>query len=374
MSILDLTLDLMRRRSVTPDDAGCQKVLAAELEKSGFVTTPLRFGPVDNLWARHGSAAPLFVFVGHTDVVPAGPREAWHSDPFEPEVRGEFLYGRGAADMKAALACMVRAGQRFVAAHPQHRGSIAYLFTSDEEGDATDGTVKVVEWLSQRGERIDCCLVGEPSALHNVGDVIKNGRRGSLTGKLVVHGMQGHVAYPQLADNPVHRALPALHALAQEVWDRGNADFPATSMQISNMHAGTGAANVIPGTLDVLFNFRFSTAVTPAQLQQRTQAILDKNGVRYDLNWQQGAAPFLTPGGALLKAVRHAVQAVTGKEPSAQTTGGTSDGRFIAPTGAEVVEIGPVNATIHKANECVRVSDLETLTDIYVKILEQILL
>ena len=370
---LDLAIDLIARPSVTPEDAGCQHLMMKRLAAAGFVNEPLRFGEVDNLWSRRGTQGPLFCFAGHTDVVPPGPREEWHSDPFVPEVRDGLLYGRGAADMKGSLAAMVTAVERFVARHPGHRGSIAFLITSDEEGPAVDGTVKVVETLQARGERIDWCLVGEPSSTERVGDVVKNGRRGSLGARLVVHGVQGHVAYPHLARNPVHQALPALAELAATEWDRGNTFFPPTTFQISNIRAGTGATNVIPGDLEVLFNFRYSTETDDAQLRQRVETVLDAHGLDYAIEWTLSGHPFLTAEGELVEATRAAIREIAGIDTELSTAGGTSDGRFIAPTGAQVLELGPVNATIHKVNECVSVADLDTLSATYERLLERLL-
>jgi succinyl-diaminopimelate desuccinylase len=370
---LDLARALIERPSVTPDDQGCQSLLAARLQTIGFRIEHLRYGDVDNLWARRGDDTPLFVFAGHTDVVPPGPREAWDTDPFAAVVRDGQLFGRGAADMKGSIAAMVAACERFVAAHPGHAGSIAFLITSDEEGPATHGTVKVLEHLAARDERIDYCLVGEPSSQERVGDVIKNGRRGSLNGVLRVHGHQGHVAYPQLADNPIHRAAPALAELAAMEWDRGNEHFPPTTFQISNIQAGTGAENVIPGELEVVFNLRFSTESTATGLRTRIEALLSGHGLNYDIDWKLSGEPFLTPPGFLVKASEAAVLDVTGLQTELSTSGGTSDGRFIAPTGAQVVELGPVNATIHKANENVNIEQLETLSRIYEKILVNLL-
>ncbi len=370
---LGLARALIARPSVTPDDAGCQTLLATRLELAGFGIERLRFGDVDNLWARRGTAAPLFVFAGHTDVVPPGPREQWDSDPFTPVIRDGCLYGRGAADMKGSIAAMVTASERFVMAHPQHRGSLGFLITSDEEGPSVDGTVKVIEHLAARDEHIDWCLVGEPSSVERTGDVIKNGRRGSLNGRLKVHGQQGHVAYPQRADNPIHRALQALADLVAVEWDRGNEHFPPTSFQISNIHAGDGTVNVIPGTLEVLFNLRFSTASTAAGIRAQVEDILRQHALQYSLDWQLSGAPFLTPSGALIDATRQAIEDVTGIRTELSTSGGTSDGRFIAPTGAQVVELGPLNATIHKVNECVGVEEIDELSKIYERILERLL-
>ncbi|MES2721156.1 MAG: succinyl-diaminopimelate desuccinylase [Pseudomonadota bacterium] len=370
---LQFTLDLIREPSVTPFDADCQTLMIRRLEAIGFRIERLRFGEVDNFWARRGTEAPVLCFAGHTDVVPTGPVEQWKVPPFEPTITDGILTGRGAADMKGSLAAMVVACEQFVAAHPDHQGSIAFLITSDEEGVAVDGTVRVVETLEARNEKITWCLVGEPSSTTLVGDVIKNGRRGSLGGILNVHGRQGHVAYPHLADNPIHRALPALTELAAETWDHGNEFFPATSFQISNINAGTGANNVIPGDLQVVFNFRFSTELTEAILRERTEAVLSRHDLTYTLNWKLSGQPFLTPRGNLVDAAVKAIRSVTGRETELSTSGGTSDGRFIAPTGAQVVELGPVNKTIHQINECVAADDLDTLTDIYTQLLKNLL-
>ena len=370
---LALTLDLIRCPSVTPVDANCQELMIQRLEKIGFVIERLRFGDVDNFWARRGTVSPVLAFAGHTDVVPTGSLSAWHSEPFAPEIRDGVLYGRGAADMKGSLAAMVVACENFVAQHPNHQGSIAFLITSDEEGVAKDGTVKVVEHLEARQEKMTWCLVGEPSSSQTIGDVIKNGRRGSLNGILKVIGKQGHVAYPQLADNPIHKVAPALAELTNQVWDNGNSFFPATSFQISNIHSGTGANNVIPADIDVVFNFRFSTEVTAEQLKERTEAILNKHGLSYDLAWSLSGQPFLTAKGELVAASVAAIKEVTGLDTKLSTSGGTSDGRFIAPTGAQVLELGPINATIHKINECVNAADLDTLTEIYEGILVRLL-
>ncbi|MFP5506348.1 MAG: succinyl-diaminopimelate desuccinylase [Gammaproteobacteria bacterium] len=370
---LDLARDLIARPSVTPDDRGCQQLIGERLAALGFRLEFMNSGEVTNLWARRGTAGPLLAFAGHTDVVPTGPESAWTSPPFAPTVRDGLLYGRGAADMKGSIAAMVTACERFLAERPDHRGSLAFLITSDEEGIATEGTVKVIETLEARHEKIDWCLVGEPSSVKQAGDVVKNGRRGSLSGTLSVRGVQGHVAYPHLADNPVHRALPALAELAATAWDAGNEFFPPTTFQISNIHAGTGATNVIPGTLEVLFNFRYSTENSEASLKQRVHALLDRHSLDYRLDWFHSGAPFLTPAGELVDAVRIAVREVTGLETELSTSGGTSDGRFIAPTGAQVVELGPVNATIHKVNECVGVDELERLTRMYEGVLRHLL-
>ncbi len=370
---LALAEELIARPSITPDDAGCQGLLSAHLERLGFAVEPMRFGEVDNFWAQHGTTSPLLVFAGHTDVVPPGPWAQWRSPPFAPTLRDGFLYGRGAADMKGSLAAMVSACEAFIGEHPDHRGTLAWLITSDEEGPSIDGTVKVVEILETRGEKIDYCLVGEPSSHTQVGDVIKNGRRGSLNGTLTVRGEQGHVAYPDRASNPIHAAAPALAELCATPWDLGNDHFPATALQIAAIHAGTGARNVIPGELVADFNFRFSTEVTEEQLQVRVQALLERYGLDYTLQWHLSGKPFLTPGGALLDAVCSAVEEVTGHPPQRSTVGGTSDGRFIAPTGAQVVELGPVNASIHKIDECVRAEDLDILAKLYQRTLEKLL-
>ncbi len=370
---LALAKDLISRRSVTPKDAGCQHVMIARLEALGFKIERLRFDDVDNFWARRGDSAPLYAFAGHTDVVPTGPEANWKYAPFEPVVENGMLYGRGAADMKGSLAAMITAVERFVAQHPDHNGSIAFLITSDEEGPSINGTVKIVKHLEVRGEKIDGCLVGEPSSTRIAGDVIKNGRRGSLGGVLTVHGVQGHVAYPHLAENPIHAAAPALAELSVAEWDNGNEFFPATSFQISNINGGTGATNVIPSEVDIVFNFRYSTETTHEKLQQRVEEILHKHNVKYTLKWNLSGHPFLTPSGALVEAVCVAVKAVQGIDTELSTAGGTSDGRFIAPTGAQVVELGPVNATIHKIDECVAVEDLEKLSLMYERILEELL-
>ena len=370
---LQLTKQLIARNSVTPEDAGCQALLTEKLAPLDFHSEQLRFGEVDNLWARRGNSEPLFVFAGHTDVVPTGPENDWSSPPFTPTIKNGLLYGRGAADMKGSIAAMVTACDRFIAQHPQHQGSIAFLITSDEEGPAVDGTVKVVEWLQQHQQAIRWCLVGEPTSTNKIGDMIKNGRRGSLNGRLVVRGQQGHVAYPHLARNPIHLVAPAITELCAISWDNGNEHFPPTTFQISNIHGGTGASNVIPGKLTIDFNFRFSTEVTHAQLQTRVQALLDKHDLKYDLQWSLSGQPFLTPAGDLVDATRLAVQDVCGYTAELSTSGGTSDGRFIAPTGAQVLELGPVNASIHKVDEHVSVQDLDTLSQIYERILVKLL-
>ena len=370
---LALACELIARDSTTPDDAGCQQLIGQRLAACGFHLEPMRFGEVDNLWARRGAAQPVLCFAGHTDVVPTGPLERWDSAPFQPVIRDGMLYGRGAADMKGSLAAMVVAIERFVAAHPNHRGSIALLITSDEEGPATEGTVKVVETLVARNEQVDWCIVGEPSSTELVGDVVKNGRRGSLNARLLVKGRQGHVAYPHLARNPIHLAAPALAELADEVWDQGNDFFPPTSFQISNVHSGTGATNVVPGELEALINFRFSTESTVEGLQERVRDILDRHGLDYQLQWTLSGLPFLTEPGELLDGVAAAIRQVTGRETQPSTSGGTSDGRFIATMGTQVVELGPVNATIHQLNEHVSASDLDTLTEIYFTTLQRLL-
>ena len=371
---LQLAQELIRRHSVTPDDQGCQELMIERLEAIGFDIHRLRFEDVDNFWARRGSEDPLVVFAGHTDVVPTGPIDDWRHDPFSAQIVDEKLYGRGAADMKSSLAAFVTAIEDFVQAHPQHKGSIGLLITSDEEGPSVNGTVKVVQWLQQQGINIDYCLVGEPSSENELGDIIKNGRRGSLNGKLKIFGKQGHVAYPHLAVNPIHQAAPALTDLVNETWDEGNEYFPATSFQVSNIHAGTGAENVIPGKLEIDFNFRFSTSVTEAELKQRTEAVLHKHGLNFQIDWRLSGNPFLTKVGTLVNAAQRAVESVLGKPPRLSTGGGTSDGRFIAPTGAEVVELGPLNQTIHQVNEHVSASDPAILSSIYQQILENLLL
>ncbi|KAF0192620.1 MAG: succinyl-diaminopimelate desuccinylase [Gammaproteobacteria bacterium] len=370
---LSLATELIARPSLTPDDAGCQELLISRLAPLGFRIERLRFGNVDNLWARRGDGRPVLAFAGHTDVVPTGPEQQWLSAPFAPELRDGYLYGRGAADMKGSLAAMVTACERFIGEHPDHAGSLAFLITSDEEGVALDGTARVIDTLNARGEPIDWCVVGEPTCKEIIGDTIKNGRRGSLTGRLTVRGIQGHVAYPHLAANPVHLLAPALAQLCATEWDSGNEFFPATSFQISNIHGGTGVDNVIPGTVDVVFNFRFSTVFTPEQLMQRVKDVLDGNGLDYAIEWSRPSIPFLTPAGRLTDALDSAIQKITGTRCRITTDGGTSDGRFIRPTGAEVVELGPVNATIHKLNERVKAGDLDTLSLIYQQVMAQLL-
>jgi len=370
---LELAKQLIARPSLTPQDEGCQELMIERLKPLGFEVHRLRFGDVDNFWARRGSARPLVVFAGHTDVVPTGPKEKWASDPFTPAVRDGLLYGRGASDMKGSLAAFITAIEEFVTQYPDHKGSIGLLITSDEEGPSVDGTVKVVEWLEARGEKIDCCLVGEPSCVNTLGDTIKNGRRGSLNGKLTVLGKQGHIAYPHLALNPVHLAAPALTELAAIEWDRGSEFFPPTSFQISNIHAGTGADNVVPGHLEVIFNFRYSTAVTDDGLKQRVEEVLKRHGLQYELSWALSGRPFLTQPGSLVAALQTAIREELGIDATLSTSGGTSDGRFIAPTGSQVVELGPLNATIHQIDECVRVDDLAKLSRVYTRTLTHLL-
>jgi succinyl-diaminopimelate desuccinylase len=369
---LALTKQLISRSSVTPDDQGCQQLMIERLQAIGFVVENLRFDDVDNFWAVRGESGPILCFAGHTDVVPTGPEANWTYPPFEPTECDGQLYGRGAADMKGSLAAMVVAVEQFVAAHPNHTGRIAFLITSDEEGIATNGTVKVVEWLQQQGITPDYCLVGEPSSTARCGDVIKNGRRGSLGCTMRIKGKQGHVAYPHLASNPVHKAAPALTELTTEVWDQGNQFFPATSFQISNINGGTGVTNVIPGELQIMFNFRFSTEVTDQILRQRTEAILDKHGLEYEMDWVLSGQAFLTAEGQLVDAAVASILDVTGIETELSTAGGTSDGRFIAPMGTQVVELGPVNASIHQVDENVNIADLDTLTAIYQSLLAKL--
>ncbi len=371
---LQLALDLISRASVTPEDEGCQPLMCERLKKIGFDIENLRFEDVDNFWARRNNEGPLLVFAGHTDVVPTGPIEKWDVHPFKPEIRDGILYGRGAADMKGSLAAMVTACEEFIAEHPNHKGSIGFLITSDEEGPSINGTVKVVEHLKARNEKIDMCLVGEPSSTNRLGDVVKNGRRGSLSGNLTILGKQGHVAYPHLAENPIHTSAAALAELAAEEWDQGNEFFPPTTFQISNINAGTGANNVIPGELKLMFNLRFSTEVTDAELKQRVEAILDKHQLHYELEWVLSGQPFLTPRGELVEATQKAIAEICGYDTELSTAGGTSDGRFIAPTGAQVLELGPLNATIHQLNEHVKAEDLVTLSRIYKRMMEHLLL
>jgi succinyl-diaminopimelate desuccinylase len=370
---LELTHDLIARASVTPADEGCQELMARRLSRIGFCVERLRYGNVDNLWARRGDARPLLCFAGHTDVVPTGPLEEWRSDPFKPAIREGLLYGRGAADMKSGLAAMLTAAESFVAEHPDHRGAVAFLITSDEEGPSVDGTRRVVETLRERGERIDWCIVGEPSSENTIGDTIKIGRRGSLSGRLTVHGVQGHIAYPQFAENPIHSFAPALAELSSRIWDQGNEHFQPTTFQVSNLNAGTGAPNVIPGELKARFNLRYSPVQTLDELKRSVEEVLTRHQLKYTLEWYVSGEPFYTPPGPLSTAVCAAVRAVTGREPTLSTGGGTSDGRFISPMGAQVVELGVVNASIHKVNECVRIEDIDTLHAIYLQTLRNLL-
>lgn len=370
---LKLACELISRASVTPEDAGCQEIMIKRLQALGFTIERMRFGAVDNFWARRGQKSPLLTFAGHTDVVSSGPEQEWHTPPFEPTLKDGYLYGRGAADMKGSLAAWLIALENFIEQYPNHPGSLALLITSDEEGVAVDGTVRVIVTLEARNEKIDWCIVGEPSSSNQVGDTIKHGRRGSLTGVITVHGVQGHVAYPDLVDNPIHKAAPALAKLAATTWDQGNDDFPPTSFQIANIQAGTGATNVVPGKLQLQCNFRYSTAVTENQLITHTESILDDHQLDYKIEWILNGIPFLTPYGRLIAACQQSIQQFTGIEPLLSTAGGTSDGRFIAPTGAQVVEIGPCNDTIHKLNECVKLADLGQLTAIYGQIMVNLL-
>ena len=370
---LELTRELIRLPSVTPDDAGCQQLIAKRLKKLGFSVTHLRFGEVDNLWARLGDTEPLVVLAGHTDVVPSGPPEQWASPPFEPTIRDGYLYGRGAADMKGSLAAMITAVERWVPDNPVREGSIGFLITSDEEGVAVDGTVRVVDYLSERNIVINHCVVGEPSSQSQLGDVVKNGRRGSMNGHILVRGVQGHVAYPDDAKNPLHEALPAFAEITAIRWDEGTDYFPPTSLQFANLNAGTGATNVIPGELKAQLNIRFNTLHTPQSLDQRIRLVLDAADLDYQLDWELSGLPFITPGGDLTRGICDAITETLGVTPSLSTGGGTSDGRFIAPTGASVVELGPVNATIHKIDECVAIADLERLSDTFAAILTKLL-
>lgn len=370
---LDLTKDLLNRKSVTPEDAGCQDMMANILTPLGFEIEDLTFADTKNIWARRGTEEPLFCFAGHTDVVPSGPEKNWQTPPFEATEKNGYIHGRGAADMKGSLAAMLVATEKFVKANPLHKGSIAFLITSDEEGPFINGTTKVIDTLEARNEKITWCLVGEPSSTNEVGDVVKNGRRGSLTGDLLVKGIQGHVAYPHLARNPIHESTLALAELANTTWDRGNESFPPTSFQISNINGGTGAGNVIPGELKICFNFRFSTEVTDQMLITRATQVLDAHKLDYDIEWTFNGQPFLTDSGELVAATQQAIKHCTGRETLLSTAGGTSDGRFIAPTGAQVIELGPVNATIHKIDECVKIDDLDTLAEIYQDILQRLL-
>jgi succinyl-diaminopimelate desuccinylase len=371
--ILSLTQALISAESVTPDDAGCQALLGKALESLGFKVEEMPFGDVSNLWACHGDGAPYFVFAGHTDVVPPGPISDWSTPPFTPTLIGDLIYGRGAADMKGSLAAMINACKNFLSESSEHNGTLAFLITSDEEGDAINGTRKVLETLKSRSIDIDWCVIGEPSSRETLGDVVKTGRRGSLHAEMKIIGIQGHVAYPNDADNPIHRAMPALDALVNEAWDKGNEFFPPTTMQISNIHGGTGATNVIPGAVDLLLNFRFSTESTENSLKQRTEEILNQHNINYQIKWTLSGNPFLTTGGELIPAVQRAILDSLSIETELSTSGGTSDGRFIEPSGAQVVELGPRNATIHKVNECVSVSDLKKLSIVYCKIMQQLL-
>ncbi|RZA19338.1 MAG: succinyl-diaminopimelate desuccinylase [Lysobacteraceae bacterium] len=372
--VLNLAKELILRPSITPEDEGCQRLVAQRLERVGFACDQLRFGEVDNLWATHGGGnGPVLVLLGHTDVVPPGPRDAWASDPFVPEVRDGLLYGRGAADMKGSVAAFVVALERFVAAHPDHAGTVALLLTSDEEGDAIDGVRKVADVFRERGQRIDWCITGEPSSQAKLGDLLRVGRRGTLSATLTVHGVQGHVAYPDKARNPIHQAMPALAELARRQWDEGYETFPPTSLQVSNFNAGTGANNLIPGAAQVLFNLRYNPNWTAARLEAECEAILGEHGLEYAIHWHRGGEPFYTPEGVLRATAREVLAAHAGVLPEESTGGGTSDARFIAPLGAQCVEIGPVNASIHKVDEHVAVADLEALPGLYVALLERLL-
>ena len=371
---LQLAKQLIAQASVTPDDHGCQEIIAERLRAIGFAIEPMPFGRTQNLWARHGNSTPLVCFAGHTDVVPPGPAETWTSPPFQPTERNGKLYGRGTADKKTSIACFITACERFIAQHPQFSGSLALLITSDEEGDGKDGTVRVVETLRQRGEHIDYCIVGEPTAEHILGDTIKNGRRGSLSGSLTIHGKQGHIAYPHLAANPIHHAAPALAELTAEHWDNGNAYFPPTGFQISNIHAGTGATNVIPGELFVQFNFRFSTETDAESLQRRVKAILDKHHLHYSLQWQLSGQPFITEAGCLTQAAQAAIAEECGIQAVLSTSGGTSDGRFIKAIANELIELGPVNESIHQIDEHIELAAIPRLSAIYENILHRLLL
>jgi succinyl-diaminopimelate desuccinylase len=371
--VLDLACELIGKASVTPEDAGCQALIATRLRAAGFDCESIRHGAVDNLWASHGSGAPVLVLLGHTDVVPPGPREAWSSDPFAPTVRDGVLYGRGSADMKGSVAAFVIALERFVAAHPGHRGTVALLLTSDEEGDAIDGVRRVAEDFAARGRSIDWCITGEPSSKRILGDLLRVGRRGTLSATLTVRGIQGHVAYPDKARNPIHQALPALAELAARRWDEGYASFPPTSLQISNIHAGTGANNVIPGELQVLFNLRFNPTWRAERLEQECEAVLRAHALDYAIHWHRGGEPFHTPEGVLRAAARDVLARFSGAAPEESTGGGTSDARFIAPLGAQCIEIGPVNASIHKVDEHVAVADLEALPELYLALVERLL-
>jgi succinyl-diaminopimelate desuccinylase len=368
-----LAQDLMGRASVTPEDKGCQELMITRLEAIGFIVERMRFGEVDNFWARRGTEKPVLAFAGHTDVVPSGPVDQWHTPPFEPTIKDGFLYGRGAADMKGSLASWIIALEEFIALHPNHCGSLALLITSDEEGPFVDGTTRVIDTLEARGEKMDWCIVGEPSSTNTLGDVIKNGRRGSLTANITAKGIQGHVAYPHLVINPIHKVAPALAELVSTKWDDGNKFFPPTSFQIANINGGTGASNVVPGHVEVMCNFRYSTELTADELTTKLETILDNHKVDYDIQWTYNGLPFLTGSGSLVDACRDAIKTTTGTDTQLSTAGGTSDGRFIAPTGAQVVELGPCNGTIHQLNECVKVSDLEQLTQVYFGVLTRLM-
>ncbi len=370
---VDLTCELIRRRSITPDDAGCQSILADRLEQAGFSIERLKFGEVDNLWARQGNTGPVLCFAGHTDVVPSGPADEWSSNPFAPEIRDGLLYGRGAADMKSGLAAMTTAAEAFLADCPDHGGSLAFLITSDEEGPAEDGTQRVMEWLTTREEHIDWAVVGEPSSSSVLGDTVRIGRRGSLGGRLIVHGTQAHIAYPERSDNPIHRFAPALAELSQREWDRGSDDFPPTSFQFSNLESGTGATNVIPGRLEAWFNFRYSTAMNPEKLRKTMAEVLDRHRLRHEIHWRHTGEPYFSPAAELANASAHALQEIANVTPEFSTSGGTSDGRFIATGGAQVIELGPVNESIHAIDEHVRIEDIDRLHRIYRRILELML-
>ncbi len=378
MDTLILAQQLIRQASITPDDAGCQQILVDRLQACGFACEPLRFGEVNNLWATRGNRGPLFVFAGHTDVVPTGPEDQWKHPPFSAEIDGHLLYGRGAADMKGSIASMVTAVERFVKQHPQHRGKIGFLITSDEEGPARDGTIKVIEMLTERNTQIDYCVIGEPSSSSQLGDVIKVGRRGSINATLTIIGEQGHIAYPHLADNAIHLAAPIINELIQLEWDKGNDNFPPTSFQISNLNSGTGASNVVPGQANIQFNLRFSPEITVDEIKLKVEACCkhwqDTMALQFKINWDLSGLPFQTHYGELVKAVESAVEQTTGQKPTLSTSGGTSDGRFIAPSGAQVIELGPLNATIHQVNECVSIEDLDTLSQVYERVLKNLLI